>query len=150
MKTISIHKQGGAALIIGLIILMTLTLIGVSSMGSMTTQLKIAANSQDYNTAFQGAAAGIATVQGDPTIDWTDISGGVQTRNYTAPDNSSTAVANVTYADCRVITLGYSLTSTWRGVIHEIDSTGTALDGALNPISQNIQVLGQQTVRPGC
>ena len=70
-------KQRGAALIVSLIILLVMTLIGVTSMQTTIMQEKMAGNSRDLSMAFQaaeGAArtgetflAGLTAVP-DPTI----------------------------------------------------------------------------------
>lgn len=52
-------RQQGAALIVGLIMLLVLTLLGVSNMNMTTLELKMAANSQNQNHCFQAAEAGI-------------------------------------------------------------------------------------------
>lgn len=149
MKQLAVKKQAGAALIVGLIVLLILTILGLSSIGSMTSELKIAANAQDYNSAFQAASAGVAEMRNDTTIAWTFLAGS-RTATYTALDNSATAQAVATYAGCRNVTIGYSLSGSWKGVVHEIRSTGSALNSNGDPISENTQVLGIQTVRPGC
>jgi len=143
-------QQTGAALIVGLIVLLILTILGLSSMSSMTSELKIAANSQDHTSAFQAAASGIAVLRVDPTINWSFLAG-TQNVTYTAPDNSATADVVASYVGCRNITVGYSLSSgTWKGLVHEIRSAGSALNSNGDPISENTQVLAIQTVRPGC
>lgn len=64
--------QSGAVLIVSLIMLLLLTIIGVT--GSQVTGLeeKMAGNSKDYNLAFQAAEsalrAGEATTAGSPTL----------------------------------------------------------------------------------
>jgi len=149
VNNISVKKQSGAALVVGLIVLLILTILGLSSMNSMTSELKIAANSQDHNSAFQAAAAGIAQMRNDPAIPWTFLTGTVN-QTYTALDNSATADAVASYADCRNVTIGYSLSGSWKGVVHEIRSAGSALNSNGDPVSENTQVLGIETVRPGC
>lgn len=47
------EKQSGAVLIVALILLIIITLIGISTMGSTSMEVKMAANSQFYNRAFQ-------------------------------------------------------------------------------------------------
>ena len=70
-------KQCGAALVVSLIILLVMTLIGVTSMQTTVMQEKMAGNARDLNTAFQaGEAAARAgetwltglTAVPDPTI----------------------------------------------------------------------------------
>lgn len=56
------HHQRGAALVIGLIVLLMLTLLGVSNMNMTSLELKITSNTQNRNHAFQGAASTIEQV----------------------------------------------------------------------------------------
>lgn len=53
------HGQHGAALIIGLIFLVLLTLIGVTAMQSTTLQEKMAGNMRERDRAFQGAESAL-------------------------------------------------------------------------------------------
>lgn len=149
MNNISLKKQRGAALIVGLIVMLILTILGLSSIGTMTSQLKIAGNSQDYNSAFQAAASGLSVLRYDPTLTWTFLSG-TRTGTYTAPDNSASADVEASYVGCVNVAIGYSLNNQWKGLVHEIRSTGEALNSSGDPVSENTQVLAIQTVRPGC
>ncbi len=53
------NKQSGAVLVVSLIILLLLTMLGVTSMESTVLQEKMAGNSNDYNRALQAAEAGL-------------------------------------------------------------------------------------------
>jgi len=53
------HDQRGAVLVVGLIILMVLTVLGVSSMNTATLELTMAGNAQFHQEAFQAAETGI-------------------------------------------------------------------------------------------
>ena len=53
------NNQKGAVLAISLIILLLMTIIGVSAMRSTTLQEKMAGNLRDYNVAFQAAEAAL-------------------------------------------------------------------------------------------
>lgn len=55
------HKQDGAVLFVSLMILLILTLIGVSSLNGSLMEEKMAANSQISTTVFQGAESAIKT-----------------------------------------------------------------------------------------
>ena len=59
MKTITIpryvHNQRGAVLIMGLVLLMALTIVGVASMSNNTLQSRMAGNLMDSNLAFNSA-----------------------------------------------------------------------------------------------
>lgn len=56
----SSSKQRGAALIVGLVLLMALTVLAISTMRSSTMELTMASNAQLRDGAFQVAEAGIA------------------------------------------------------------------------------------------
>jgi type IV pilus assembly protein PilX len=51
--------QGGAALVVGLILLMVLTLLAISGMNTATVELRMAGNLQSAQNAFQAAEIGI-------------------------------------------------------------------------------------------
>lgn len=53
------NKQSGSALIISLVILVVMTLIGITAMGSSTLQERMAGNSRDTALAFQAAEAAL-------------------------------------------------------------------------------------------
>ena len=55
----SYANQHGSALIISLLILLVLTIIGVTSMSTTALQSKMAANSREYNMAFQATESAL-------------------------------------------------------------------------------------------
>jgi len=59
-------KQNGAALVVGLILLVVVTVLAISGMNTATTELAMARNDQSYENAFQAAEFGleIAVAQG--------------------------------------------------------------------------------------
>ena len=54
-QSINTSRQRGAALVVGLVVLLMLTLLGVSSMNMTSLELRIAGNTQNKNIAFQWA-----------------------------------------------------------------------------------------------
>ncbi len=60
------NRQTGAVLIVSLLMLMVMTLIGVTAMQSNLLQEKMAGNFKDMNTAFQAAEAALR--DGETTI----------------------------------------------------------------------------------
>ncbi len=54
-------RQSGVALFIALVVLLIITLVGVSSLQSTRIEERMAANSLDRDTAFQAAEAALAT-----------------------------------------------------------------------------------------
>ena len=53
------NRQSGAALVIGLLLLVVITVLAVSGMNTATTELAIARNDQGYENAFQLAETGL-------------------------------------------------------------------------------------------
>lgn len=59
-----IHRQAGAALVVGLVLLMVLTVLAISTMRTATLELTMAGNAQYRENAFQLAEAGLeATIE---------------------------------------------------------------------------------------
>lgn len=56
---INYGKQQGAALIIGLILLVVITVLAISGMNTATTELAMARNDQNSENAFQAAETGL-------------------------------------------------------------------------------------------
>ncbi len=54
-------KQNGAALVVGLILMVVITVLAISGMNTATTELAMARNDQNYENAFQTAEAGLET-----------------------------------------------------------------------------------------
>jgi type IV pilus assembly protein PilX len=54
-----IQAQDGAALVIGLILLVVITVLAISGMNTATTELAIARNDQNHENAFQAAETGL-------------------------------------------------------------------------------------------
>ena len=54
-------NQQGAALVVGLLLLVVITVLAISGMNTATTELAMARNDQAYEDAFQAAETGLAT-----------------------------------------------------------------------------------------
>jgi Tfp pilus assembly protein PilX len=59
MKNIGAKQQRGAALVVGLLLLLVLTLLAISGMNTASLELVMAGNTQYGQNAFQAAEAGI-------------------------------------------------------------------------------------------
>lgn len=155
MNPHAFQTQKGAALIVGMIVLLVMTLIGVSSLNMTTTELKMSGNLQVYDMSFQAADAIVQQTVWvrESAIDWTATSA---SETYTArnadDDPVASATAILTYIDCRQNPKGYSLTmdETLKGVVHSLVAEGHALDSSGNEIGTAIQEIGIETIRPGC
>ncbi len=54
------HKQDGAVLIFSIILLLVMTLLGLSSLNNSSIQEKMSANAQEYNRTFQASESALA------------------------------------------------------------------------------------------
>ena len=55
------NRQQGAALVVGLLLLVVITVLAISGMNTAATELAMARNDQAYENAFQAAETGLAT-----------------------------------------------------------------------------------------
>jgi type IV pilus assembly protein PilX len=58
-KQTTYTRQSGAALIVGLLLLVVITVLAISGMSTATTELAMARNDQNYENAFQAAETGL-------------------------------------------------------------------------------------------
>jgi type IV pilus assembly PilX-like protein len=151
------RQQSGAALVIGLIILLVMTLLGVSSMNSSRTELKIAANIQNKSVAFQTAETATQRVIVNPATKWGNILT-TQTFSYAPSGENFSASTNMKFIDCRNNPEGYSLEgdgvadgsgSGNRAVIHQLRSVGSK-NASGNVVASSAIVAGIQTMLAGC
>ncbi len=68
-KQTILKKQDGAALVVGLILLVVITVLAISGMNTATTELAMARNDQNYENAFQAAETGLAIALGQGAFD---------------------------------------------------------------------------------
>ncbi len=61
MNSPTLKRQQGAALVIGLILLVVITVLAISGMNTATTEIAMARNDQNYENAFQAAETGLET-----------------------------------------------------------------------------------------
>ena len=58
-------RQQGAALVVGLMLLVVITILAVSGMNTATTELAMARNDQTYENVFQSAEKGLENALGE-------------------------------------------------------------------------------------
>lgn len=90
-SSISIRKQNGAALVIGLILLVVITVLAISGMNTATTELAMARNDQNYENAFQAAETGLAAALGLGSFD--TLAGASVTQTITSHESVTAQVA---------------------------------------------------------
>ena len=134
-------SQTGATLVVGLVLLLVLTVLGVSGMNTATMEITMASNTQFQEDAFQMAEDGIDTV--------------LATRNFTTVNPTTVPwIGNVNYDRQAVTTfvgttgvpdIAFSLGTTGGSVqaFHfDIVSVGRASRNATSTHNQSFYVVG--------
>lgn len=102
MKIRSSHKQQGVALVVSLIILVSLTMLGMTSIQRTTSDLSMAGNQRETGLMFQSAELGLMTAE--TLIEDTDSNG-----DYDDTDGMFTVRAS----DTSYVPRKYFDTGTW-------------------------------------
>jgi type IV pilus assembly protein PilX len=137
--------QRGAALVVGLLLLLVLTLLAVSGMNSATLELVMAGNTQHHQNAFQAAETGIEQTIRDSAF---NPSATPETIAVTADHFSAVNTPQLSGAPQPAI-LGSSWNS-FSSFHFEIRSEGTSLRDAIAVNRQGVAVIApfDPTVRP--
>jgi cytoskeletal protein RodZ len=148
------RKQKGAALIVGLVLLLVLTVLGISGMNMATLELQMANNTQAAQLAFQAAETGIDIA----------LSGNVSTASPTTiptrtlGDGSYEVDGSIFCAATTRVPEGiYSEDNTARAVHFDAVVTGRGPRNAVSRHSQSVYIVGpapgssrfDPTVSPG-
>ncbi len=99
MNTMKSHsKQQGAALVVGLILLVVITILAISGMNTATTELAMARNDMNYENAFQAAETGleVALAQGL----FNTLAGATVTQTINTYDS---VTADIAYEDSSIV-----------------------------------------------
>lgn len=123
------RRQHGAALVVGLILMLVLTVLGVSGMTLAVSGLTMASNAQSQQNAFQAAETGI-----DLAIELNDpnISAPVMVPDTSLGDGTYRVTATQTYQGETLVPPGYGAASlgTFEALHFDVVSTGTGPDNA--------------------
>ncbi|SEK68160.1 type IV pilus assembly protein PilX [Atopomonas hussainii] len=129
-------KQGGIALLVSLVLLLTLTIIAVTASNTASLQERMALNSQQNNTAFQAAESGLdfvstsieAAAKGNANM---DTLASTLTNNY----NSATKTTNSLISVTGRLETGNSLGGNIATYRYEYRSCGSATSVADTPVT---------------
>ena len=141
------QRQRGAALVVGLVLLMVLTVLGVSGMNTATLELTMASNAQFNQDAFQAAETGIDlvlarrtfnTIPGDPgnVIVPTPLGDGTYTTQAITTFQETTPVPDIGFSG------GVGTPGTVQSFHFDIVSIGTGPRNARATHNQSFYVVG--------
>ncbi len=91
-------KQQGAALVVGLILLVVITVLAISGMNTATTELAMARNDMNYENAFQAAETGLENALAQGLFD--TLVGSTVTQTINAHDS---VTADIAFEDSSIV-----------------------------------------------
>lgn len=143
MKTRHHKRQKGAALVVGLMLLVIVTVLAVSAVGTASTEMVMAGNEQYRERAFQAAEIGIERgIRKLATIPQDNIAHVDPAVAVTAPELAQdNYVISSQYLGEDDDVPGYSA-GKFVGLHYRIDSTGNSQRNALSVHEQGAYVLG--------
>jgi len=138
------HRQHGAALVVGLMLLLVLTVLAVAGMNSAAVEFVMAGNEQYRHNAFQAAETGITQGMLKGAFNPNGLATQTFTGNPNASDNYS-SVVNVQLGGIGQSPVMWSGSLTNSSAYHfEIDSTGNSALGGKAENKQGIVVIANK------
>jgi len=136
-------KQRGAALIVGLILMLVLTVLGISGMNTATLELTMANNNQSQQAAFQAAETGIdiPIAQQNYTTAAPWVLPVTALGDGTYSTRSVTTCMTTTPVPDRAFSMGTS-SGTAQAFHFDVIATGTGPRGAVDVHNQSFYVVG--------
>lgn len=132
-------RQRGAALVIGLLLLLVLTILAVSGMNSASMEFVMAGNDQYRANAFTAAEAGI-----EQTLDSGTFNPAIATQNQNGAATATDNWATVTTTQLNGVALPAMWGNSWNSFAtyhFEIVSTGTSVRNATAVNTQGVAII---------
>lgn len=136
------RKQNGAALIVGLVLLMVLTLLAISGMSTSTTEVSMAQNARYTQNAFQSAETGIGIAIASKN--WSTTTA-ITITPLQIPGSSDDYVEySLTFDESTPVPSGFSIGAGAGFLAYHFDikSTGTSSRGATSTHEQSFYIIG--------
>lgn len=134
--------QRGAALVVGLVLMLALTVLGISGMNSSTLELTMAGNTESADDAFQAAETGIniAMAQGNWSTAAPTVVGVTSLGDGTYKTQATTKATACTIVPDRAFSAGVGGgVMAWHFTIR---ATGTGPRGASSTHDQSFYIAG--------
>jgi uncharacterized iron-regulated membrane protein len=142
-QSVRASKQQGAALVIGLILLLVLTILAVSGVVTSTLQLRMVGNQQQQERAFQAAEVGIEDALTSPILSTTTAD--VQPLTETPHSSDDQYRYRLEFAGEASVgpgLTGYSVGAGLTSYHFTVDSTGLSTGGAESRHVQGFYIIG--------
>jgi len=141
------RRQAGAALVVGLILLLLLTILAISGVVTSTLELRMAGNQQLQERAFQAAEVGVEIAMSEATgASGTFEVGPVNVSDPAAPcdgtgDCLQYVLRSIEATEAPTSPVGYSVPS-FSAYHYEVEAVGTTPNGATSEHVQGFYILG--------
>lgn len=137
------HRQQGAALVVGLILLVVLTILAVSGVFTANMELRMVRNTQSQERSFQAAEVAIEDALANPVL---STSAGFNQATTAVPnvpgDTYSYQLQFVGQTTLGTGMTGYSIGSAFNAYHFQVDATGNGPYSAVSNHSQSFYVVG--------
>ncbi|HEY5665879.1 MAG TPA: pilus assembly PilX N-terminal domain-containing protein [Gammaproteobacteria bacterium] len=138
-------RQRGAALVVGLVLMLILTILGVSGMNTATLELTMAANAQAGQLAFQAAESGIEMALAHPVT--TNVADSRATHSFA--DGSVRVDTELRCVDITRVPAGeHSEDPNARALHFEVTAVGRGPRNAVSRLTQGFYVVVPATALP--
>lgn len=140
------QRQQGAALVVGLILLLVLTILAVSGVFTSNMELRMVRNTQNQERAFQAAEVAIEDALANPVLSTSAaFNQGDTAVPNSDPDTYSYQLQFVGQTPLGMGMTGYSIGSAFQSYHFQVDATGNGPDGAVAEHTQSFYVVGPGT-----
>lgn len=141
------QRQRGTALVMSLVILMILTILGITAMGTASLEEKMSGNTQEATRAFQAAESGLNdAMNASGALDLNSGTAGKNLPRFTyGGGKSGYADVNVTFRQFTNPKRGSGYGSNFEAAHFEQKSTGTTNVGAKAVIHQGVAQIVPKT-----
>ncbi len=140
------RRQQGAALVIGLILLVVLTILAVSGVFTSTMELRMVRNSQSQERSFQAAEVAVEDALANPVLSTSAVFNQATIAVPNSPgDTYSYQLGFVGQAPLGTGMTGYSIGTAFETYHFQVDATGNGPDGAVSNHTQSFYVVGPGT-----
>ena len=146
-NSIGPRNQQGAALVIGLILLVVLTILAVSGVFTSTMELRMVGNMQNQERAFQAAEVAVEDALANPVLSTSAVFNQALVAVPNSPgDRYSYRLSFVGQAPLGTGMTGYSIGTTFQTYHFQVDATGqNDASSAVSNHTQSFYVVGPGT-----
>ena len=139
-------NQGGAALVIGLVLLLVVTILAISGVFTANMELRMVRNTQSQERAFQAAEVAVEDALANPvlstSVPFTQVPIAVPN---SAGDIYAYQLQFVGQTPLGTGMTGFSIGTAFQSYHFQVDATGNGPDNALAQHTQSFYVVGPGT-----